>query len=97
MAFPNQFSGNAWWKPDFGLDRAPHVSVFNGNNSLGSRHGGCHMVESAEVRLDSNSLESGVLRANASNDGQKMVIGMGAPGVRVGTRWLRRLGPRGQT
>src|SRR5689334_8144264 len=74
-----------------------HSSVLRGvmdfNHSLGGWHSGHHLVQQAQMRLDTDCRESRRFGPHSGDDGEKVEIRVGTPGVRIRPSWLRLLSP----
>src|SRR6266700_3616058 len=62
--------------------------VFHLDHSIGDWHRYAEVLKSTEMGFNHNGFKSRSFRTNTSHNGQEIIVGMGTPGVRVGTRWL---------
>src|ERR1700733_6806872 len=97
LALPHEVTGKTVWKHDSRVDAIGSSREFNIDRAGGMRLGGLEMFQRAEMRLDGNGCEAGLCGVDSGDDAQKIVIGVRAPGVRVGARRLGLLSPRGES
>ena len=96
LAMPGDGAGEATGQIDVGGEGFTFDGIFHLEHTLRNRDAGVGVTQLAEMRLKTQGLETRSGGAHAGNDGQQVEIGMGAPGVGIGTSGLGRFGPGGQ-